>query len=55
MSKSWKIGDIVNGWLVESSPCNSKKQAEGYAWSLRKGIRWKVEQNGGRWWLLVKE
>ena len=55
MSKTWQIGDYINGWLVETGPCDTRREAEGYGKTLRKGIRWKVEANGGHWWLLVKE
>jgi hypothetical protein len=52
----YEVGQVVNGWLVESGPCKSKSEAEGYAYSLRPSIKWKVAQDsGGRWFLLVKE
>lgn len=52
----WQIGQSKNGWLVETGPCKSKKEAKDYSYSLRAGIKWKVAQApDGKWWLLIKE
>jgi hypothetical protein len=52
----WEVGQVVNGWLVESGPCKTEDQAKNYSYSLRPSIKWKVSQDhSGKWWLLVKE
>lgn len=49
----WQVGDVVDGWTVESRYAN-EQDARNSAATIVSGEQVKVEQNGGSWFVLVK-